>query len=141
MPCQVRFYVIVRELAESWAVNVERAGFMVQLEEISPDDANVGCRSLGRVVRGKEKVEIVTLAPTPRDTGWFKIKGTDLPEDNFLMYLMPCRVSFWPWSARSNDLCTAVEEILVAKGAKDVSDTSAYEIVRLDSGRGAHLRY
>jgi len=104
---------------------------MVRLDDISEEDANVGCHSRGYVMRGKQKVQILALVPTARETESIRIRGTDPPEVGFQMAVIPYRVSFWPWSARSNELCAAVEAVLVAKGAKSASDTSAYELVRV----------
>jgi hypothetical protein len=118
MPCAIRWCAVTRNLGESWAADLDRAGFTVRLEDISEKDANAGVHSSGCVLRGRERVKIVILEETHLGHDWIRISGSDFVEGSWMMLIIPLKTSFWPWSPRSLDLSAAIEKALTAIGAR-----------------------
>lgn len=102
--------------------DVEEAGFVVRMEDVSEEDWNDGCRSLGYVVKGKEAVRILVFSTALSDPEHSAIGNSNVSEGTLLMLLHPRRKSWWPWSPYSSDLCDDVAHIMVMKGAQLASD-------------------
>lgn len=102
-------YCIPEEIAESWASRVKIPGCEVLREPVSDEDAEKGMFSKGVVVRGKERVQIFILAPSPNPPELTRIGKIHPLTGKYVALLRNQLVGRWPWRSLGRTLFPEVD--------------------------------